>query len=99
MGNKKKILSSVLAMAMIFSLGVTNVSALELTPEKLADKDNLDTVAGTYNGEVYNKYSVDGSKGNITAGSASSVVVFTDSGRVGSSIVEAVILPISPDCP
>ncbi len=54
--SKKKILSGILAMTMVFSLGVTSVSAMELTPEKLADTEKLDTVAGTYDGEAYNKY-------------------------------------------
>lgn len=80
MKKNKKVLSSVLAMAMIFSLGMSSVSAMELTPEKLADTGKLDTVAGTYDGEAYNKYSVDGSKGNVTAGDASSVVVLNAEG-------------------
>ncbi|WP_324823592.1 hypothetical protein [Sinanaerobacter sp. ZZT-01] len=71
----KKIISSVLALMMMFSLGMTSVSAMELTQENLADTENLDTTAGTYNGEAYNEYSVDGSSGSIAAGSASSVIV------------------------
>lgn len=90
MRNKKKILSSILAMVMVFSLGMTSVSAMELTPEKLADTENLDTVAGTYNGEAYNKYSVDGSTGNVVAGDASSVVVLDVEGTSFD-----VIIPIS----
>lgn len=86
----KKILSSVLVMVMIFSLGMTSVSAMELTPEKLEDTDNLDTVAGTYNGEAYNRYTVDGSLGSVTAGDASSVVVLDAEGTNFD-----VIIPIS----
>ena len=65
-----KVLSSVMALALVASMG-TSVFATELTGDNLADTAKLDTTAGTYDGTVYNEFEGDGT----AAGKASSVVV------------------------
>lgn len=70
MKTKGKIMSLMLASAMIMSLGVT-AFATELTGDNLMDTEKLDTAAGTYDGNKYNEFEGDGT----TDGKASSVVV------------------------
>lgn len=70
MRTKSKVISLIMATALVMNLGVT-AFATELTGDNLADTEKLDITAGTYDGKKYNEFEGDGT----TDGKASSVVV------------------------